>query len=321
MRATPTPPPAPADPILQGEGEDTGELPAEFDPDLYVAHPANVDLRGLDAEQARHHYNAYGRAEGRVCSAVDGRTAFLSLIPPDGTLLSIEPAIPLDIDLAGRTVRRLADRTAAELREAAQRAGADPTSVPEIDLVWRGEAYGELTQERFDAALSVHGLERQPCLITHLTDVASVLKPGARFFLVIADRRFGAAYYLPDSTLVDALEAFAVRRSRHAPRSLLGMRLMATHDHASAHWAGLHGPDPRHRPPDDQFREEIAALLRLLRRGPPDGATPAWYLTPDSFQYLIDTLAGLGLSPFRIERLYWTINPYGAFYSVLRVAA
>ncbi len=297
------------------------ELPAEFDPDLYVAHPANVDLRGLDAEQARHHYNLYGRPEGRLCSAVDGRDAFLNLIPHDGTLLSIEPAIPLSVDLGGRAVLRLADRTTAELREAAERAGIDPAAVPEVDLVWRGEAYLELTQEKFDAALGVHSLERQPCLITHLTDVASVLKPGARWFLVIADRRYGAAHYLPDSMLVDVLEAFAMRRSRHVARSLIASRLMATHDHASAHWAGLHGPDPRRRLADDPLREEIAALLRVLRAGPPDGATPAWQFTPESFQYLIDTLAALGLSPFRIERLYWTVNPYGAFYSVLSVAA
>lgn len=236
-------------------------------------------------------------------------------------VLSIEPAVPPSVDLGSRAVRRLADRTTAELREAAAQAGVDPGAVPEIDLVWRGEAYLELTQEKFDAALGVHSLERQPCLITHLTNVASVLKPGARWFLVVSDRRFGAAHYLPDSMLVDVLEAFAVRRSRHVARSLIANRLLATHDHASAHWAGLHGPDPRRRPADDQLREEVAALLRALRAGPPDGATPAWHFTPDSFDYLIDTLAALGLSPFRIERLYWTVNPYGAFYSVLRVTA
>jgi hypothetical protein len=299
----------------------TDELPLEFDPDLYVAHPANADLRGLDADQAHHHYNLYGRAEGRYCSAVDGREAFLGLIPTSGTLLYIDPFFAPGFDLADRAVRRLAPRTTDELRKAAQQAGADPASVPEIDLVWRGEPYRELTAERFDAVLGLHSLERQPCLIAHLSDVASVLTPGARYFLAIADRRFGAAHYLPDSLLSDVLEAFAVRRTRHVARNLIAARLMATHDDAAAHWAGLHGADPRRRETDDQLRAEITALLRSTRAGPTDAATPAWYFTPESFQYLIDTLAGLGLSPFRIERLYWTINPYSAFYSVLRVAA
>jgi hypothetical protein len=297
------------------------ELPPEFDPDLYVAHPANADLRGLDADQARHHYNLYGQAEGRYCSAVDGRDAFLGLIPTGGTLLYIDPFFAPGLDLADRAVRRLAPRTTDELRETAQQAGVDPASVPEIDLVWRGEPYRELTAERFDAVLGLHSLERQPCLITHLSDVASVLNTGARYFLVIADRRFGAAHYQPDSWLPDVLEAFAVRRTRHVARNVIANRLMATHDHAAAHWAGLHGPDPRLRAADDALRQEIATLLRSLRAGTPDAATLAWHFSPESFQYLLDALATLGLSPFRIERLYWTINPYGAFYAVLRVAA
>lgn len=297
------------------------ELPPEFDPDLYVAHPANTDLRGLDAEQARHHYNLYGRAEGRDCSAVDGREAFLGLIPSGGTVLYIDPFFAPGVDLADRTVHRLANRTIDELREAAKQAGTDPDLVPQIDLVWRGEPYRELTRERFDAALGLHSLERQPCLITHLSDVASVLKPGARYFLAVADRRLGAAHYLPDSLLSDVLEAFAVRRTRHAARNVIANRLMATHDHAAAHWAGLPGADPRQRAADDPLRQEVATLLRSLRGGTPDAATLAWHFTPESFQYLIDTLAVLGLSPFRIERLYWTINPYSAFYAVLRVAA
>jgi len=300
---------------------ETDELPPEFDPALYVAHPANTDLGGLGADQARHHYDLYGRAEGRYCSAVDGREAFLALIPTGGTVLYIDPFFAPGVELPNRTVRRLAARTTDELREAARQAAIDPAAVPEIDLVWHGEPYRELTRERFDAVLGLHSLERQPCLITHLSDVASVLKPGARYFLAIADRRFGAAHYLPDSLLPDALEAFAVRRTRHVARNVIANRLMATHDNAAAHWAGIHGPDPRRREADNPLRQESAALLRSLRSGTPDAVTPAWYFTPESFQYLIDTLAVLGLSPLRIERLYWTINPFSAFYCVLRVAA
>jgi hypothetical protein len=297
------------------------ELPPEFDPDLYVGHPANADLRGLDADQARHHYHLYGRAEGRYCSTVDGREAFLRLLPTGGTLLYMDAFFATGLDLPDCAVRRLGPRTTDELRNAAQQAGADPASVPEIDLVWRGEPYRELTAEKFDAVLGLHCLERQPCLIAHLSDVASVLNTGARYFLAIADRRFGAAHYLPDSLLPDVLDAFAVRRTRHVARSVIANRLLATHDHAAAHWAGLHGPDPRQRAADDALRQEIATLLRSLRAGTPDAATLAWHFTPESFQYLLDALATLGLTPFRIERLYWTINPYAAFYAVLRVAA
>ena len=79
-------------------------------------------------------------------------------------------------------------------REALQKkAAGDPNSrgalVPEIDFIWKGEPYRELTRREFDVVFSSHNVEHQPDLVAHLEDVASVLRPGGLFLMVIPDKR------------------------------------------------------------------------------------------------------------------------------------
>ncbi|HSU04623.1 MAG TPA: hypothetical protein VLI93_03550 [Acetobacteraceae bacterium] len=297
------------------------ELPAEFDHAIYVSHPDNADLHGLDPTEAWHHYDAYGRHEGRPCSAVDTSAAFMALLPSEGMLLEIGPGSRPCLKPGAYSVRMLDVFPTDELRRRAERENGDPAGVPDIDLVWQGEPYRELTRERFDAVIASHSLERQPCLITHLTDVASVLRIGGRFFVILTDRRVSAAHYMSDSTLTDALAAFVSRRTRHSAYSFMADRLMRTHNESGAHWGGRHGADPRGRLPDALLRDEVASAMRAVRTASGYVDVPAWYFTPDSFRHLIDTLASIGLSPFRVERVYRTVRPRIEFYAVLRVAA
>jgi hypothetical protein len=302
------------------------EFPAEFDHAIYVVHPDNPDLLGLDPTHAWHHYEAYGRHEGRPCSAIDSRTAFLALIPDHGAHLEIAPRRGRSLDPGNRTVRTLDAFSAEELYRLASEQDAAPADIHEIDFVWRGQPYRELTLERFDSVLATHSLERQPCLITHLTDVASLLRPGGSYFLVIGDRRFSSSHFRPDTTLPDVLEAFVARRTRQSALQVIADRLLRTHDDPEAHWAGRHGLDPRQKAPDPQLVQEIGALLRAIRAADqPLADQPldvvGWHFSPDSFRYLIETLAAIGLSPFRVERLYPTRRPAGEFYAVLRIVA
>ncbi len=297
------------------------DLPAEFDHTIYVTHEQNTDLRRLHATEAWQHYITHGRAEGRVCSSVAGRDDFLALLPTDGSVLEIGPGWRPSLQGAGRPTRYLDILTEEELRTAAEREGGDPDRVPPIDFVWRGESYRELVGDRFDAVVSAHNIEHQTCLVTHLTDIASVLAPDARFFAVVPDRRYCFDHFIPDSSLVDVLDAFSDRRKRHTARDVIAHRLLTTHNDPERHWAGEHGPDPRWRTPDSEVREQIIHILRALRTGSGYIEAHAWQFTPDSFRYLIETLAAVGLSPLRIERLYSTVRPANEFFAVLRVAA
>ncbi len=67
------------------------DLPPEFDIALYLQDEHNQDLRQLSPRDAQHHYDYYGREEGRPCSIVANRQNLLLLVPQDGVVLEIGP--------------------------------------------------------------------------------------------------------------------------------------------------------------------------------------------------------------------------------------
>ncbi|MGH7043138.1 MAG: hypothetical protein ACREFY_13555 [Acetobacteraceae bacterium] len=298
-------------------------LPAEFDPAIYAATEPGT-LVGLDAAALARHYAARGAAEGQVCSVIASRAAFLALLPPAGPLLEIGPFCTPWPAPAGYEVRYLDIMPTEALRAtAAALPWGDASRVPEIDYVWRGEPYRALIHARFPAILSSHCIEHQTCLVTHLTDLASVLAPGGRVFLVVPDHRYAFDHFVPASTMVDVLDAYAARRSGHAPRSTIAHHLLKTHNDPPAHWRGEHGADPQ----ADQgagwggLVGQVTEALRELRRTELAFDLHAWQFTPESFRRLFDLMAVVGLSPFRVERLYSTLRDRGEFYAVLRIAA
>jgi len=296
----------------------SAELPPAFDWSVYAKR--NADLSGFDLDDAIHHYNAYGRDEGRVSSLVDGRAAFLGLIPPSASLLEIGPFCSPCFSTHTHRVRFMDVFPTDELRKmAGELPWGRPDLVPEIDYVWRGGPYSELINEAFDVVFSSHNIVHQPCLVTHLKDIASVLSPGRRVFLIIPDRRYCFDYWLPESTIADVLDAFIEKRRRHSARSILEHRLLLTHNDAEQHWTGDHGADPRRRPPDADFVAQIADNLRTLPGQDGYIDTHAWQFVPDSFAALIGTLHAAGLTPFEVERVYPTLRPGNEFYAVLRL--
>lgn len=298
-------------------GEAGDELPPPFDLALYQTHPLNQDLAGLTAAEARHHYEAYGRPEGRPASAVTDRPSFLALVPKDGVVLEIGPGARPAFPEGKRVVRMLDAFAEAELQQQAGAAG----QVPKIDVVWRGEPYHQLLKQQFDAVVALGSLDHQPCLISHLTYVSAVLKPGARYFVALPDRRYGEDHFLPDSGLPEVLDAFALRRIQHGARALVAPLFHGAHADAARHWEGDHGPAPQQRVAEEQHGRAVVDILRKTRAGSDYLDARAWQFTPDSFLWLMHRLAQYGLSPFRVERLYPTVKPRAEFYAVLRIAA
>ncbi len=295
-------------------------LPPAFDPALYAAPPHGTDLAGQDEAALRGHYRAYGEAEGRPCSAVTSRARFVALIPPDTPMLEIGPfCAPCAAPHRTVPARYLDIMPTEALRAtAATLAWANAAEVPEIDYVWRGEPYGALIRERFETIYSAHCIEHQPCLVTHLTDLAAVLTPGGRVFLVVPDHRYAFDHFVPTSTLADVLAAYHAATAAYPPRAVLAQHLWQTHNDPARHWLGDHGPAPA---ADPALPDRIAPALAALHQPGLTHDLHAWQFTPASFRDLIETLAAASLSPLRVERLYPTLRDRGEFYAVLHVAA
>jgi hypothetical protein len=291
-------------------------MPPEYDHAIYTAR--NPDLAGMDETAALSHYAAFGHREGRTCSVVASRAAFLALVPADEPLLEIGPYTLPAFRRPQHQVDYLDAFTTEELRaKAAATMPGGAGGVPEIDYVWRGEPYADLVGRRYRAVFSAHNVEHQPDLIGHLRGLDGVLLPGRRVFFAIPDRRYCFDHYLPSTTFADAFGAFYERRRTHTAKSVFEHRMLTTHNDAARHWRGDHGEPPLARPVTPELVAVVAETMGRIEAATGYLDTHAWQFTPDSFRALIAVLSAAGVVPFGVERVYRTVRDSKEFYAVL----
>ncbi|TVV71879.1 class I SAM-dependent methyltransferase [Sphingomonas solaris] len=215
--------------------------------------------------------------------------------------------------LTGPNVKYLDVLTPEGLRARAAEIGLDATNCPErIDYL--GDL-GDVT-DSFDAVFSSHAIEHQPDLVRHLNEVAAVLKPGGRYYLLVPDKRFCFDHFMAESTVAQVVDAHEVRRRVHSLMSVIENHAFATHNNSEMHWMGDHGtpfgPDEAYRVTAGMDRHAAAAGDYI--------DVHAWYFTPASFAVIIETLFRLNLTKLRPAVVYETPRNRLEFSAVLEVA-
>lgn len=300
----------------------TVTFPADFDYRTYITRPENTDLAGFSGAEARRHYERFGKREGRICSVVDGRTAFLQLIPSAGTLLEIGPFFAPGFSKHERDVQYIDALSTAELEDRARdMPAAQGKTIPHIDYVWRGQPYHELVSRRFENAFSSHAIEHQPCMIRHLNDVSSILVGGGRYFLAIPDKRYCFDHFLAESTIADLVEAYTKKRSYHSIKNVLEHHFLITHNDPRRHWAGDSGRNPAWSSLGDEQAGRLLKEVRQLLSKSTYVDVHAWKFTPDTFRSVMHNLLQLGMTDFSVERLYPTLKGKNEFYAILHKEA
>lgn len=272
----------------------------------------------MDAAQATTHYEAFGAREGRICSTIHNRPAFLALISPRDPLLEIGPFTRPAFSRPQHNVQYLDAFSTEELRAKAASMPEGATGVPTIDHVWRGERYAELIQDRFQAIFSAHNIEHQPDLISHFHQLDEILLPGGYLFFAIPDRRYCFDHFLPDTNYADLFGAFYDKRQTHTAASVFEHRLLTTHNDAARHWRGDHGERPLDRPITPELLAAIEETVARMEASPGYIDTHAWQFTPESFRALVTLLSAARKIPFEIERIYPTVLDSNEFYAVLK---
>jgi hypothetical protein len=282
------------------------DLPDAFDLALYRAE--NPDLRNLSDEQLIHHYSTHGQNEGRICSAITGRQAFLEFARRFTKALEIGPFF--SPGLAEMSTDFFDVLTTEELRKRAEQIGQDPSRVPHIR--WH-HPNGSLSgiSEKYQICYSSHNLEHQPNLIGHLHEVQNLLNSDGLYFLVIPDHRYCFDALLSKSTVADVIEAHLGDYKRHTIRSVVEHRALVTHNDVVAHWKGDNG---YFKLDSSKVADAIREYQNFLYLD-----VHAWKFTPDSFREIINTLSDLKLTSFVLERVYPTLRWTNEFFAVLRV--
>lgn len=196
-----------------------------------------------------------------------------------------------------------------------------PDSVPEIDFIWKGERYSEIIDEKFDAVFSSHNIEHQTNIIHHLEDVASILNPEGKFYIIIPDKRYCYDHFRPLSTLADVIDSRHNLSGRHSLRSLVESILFKTHNDIRRHWAGDHGENPFEKLHDNPLGpiKAVSSLLSDIEIDDGYRDVHAWCFTPDSFANLARQLRALELSNFYLDDLIPTQLNRNEFLAILKL--
>lgn len=284
-----------------------GELPPELDLDVY--RHANPDLHDMSDWELEVHYRRFGLSEGRVANVLTSRQQFADLAVQMGRSLEIGPfASPL---ISGPQVEYADILSSDELRARAKEFGISPSTVPNI--TWVVDPFELCSIEGdFDSVLSSHVVEHQPDLVSHLEQVAGLLKPGGRYFVLVPDHRYCFDHFIAPSTVAEVLSAWYEGRRKHCLRSVIEHRVLTTHNDATRHWAGDHGELSAKRPESlfgamGEWTESEGGYIDVH----------AWYFTPHSFADIVDVLRACGLCSFRVDRIYSTRRNALEFWAVL----
>lgn len=86
--------------------------------------------------------------------------------------------------------------------------GVDTELIEEVDYVWNGEAFSELTgySDHYDWIIASHVIEHAPDLIGFLINCESVLKKDGVLSLAIPDKRYCFDHFRPISGLARVIE-------------------------------------------------------------------------------------------------------------------
>jgi hypothetical protein len=282
-------------------------FPPEFDAVFYKSiHP---DLWTHDVPALLHHYETFGRAEGRPATPAVPREKFVTLFPSGVPTLEIGPFNnPV---AAGANVRYFDVLDKDGLIERAKRFGFGHEKVPHINYV---HPTGDLSiiPEKFDVVISSHLVEHQPDFGRHLARASSLLNDEGLYFCIIPDKRYCFDHFIAESSIADVVEAYLSGPIVHALGSVIEHAAMITHNDPLRHWDGDHGELPndpnRVKAAIDEFRAAEGGYLDVH----------AWQFTPNSFRAIINTLEALRYIDLKPIRVYDT--PYGSneFYAILK---
>lgn len=169
--------------------------------------------------------------------------------------------------------------------------------IEEVDFIWHGESYVELTGKprHYDWIIASHVIEHTPDLIAFLNDCDSVLKDDGVLSLVIPDKRFCFDRFRPITGLARLVDSHVSGNKIHSPGAVAEYTLNVASKAGQGSWkAGTAG--------DYAFfhsaRQAVDAM-RHVRENRAYVDVHNWCFVPHSFRLLLDDLHTLGYTPLR----------------------
>lgn len=191
--------------------------------------------------------------------------------------------------------------------------GVDVSRIEEVDYVWRGEPYAELTggRHQFDWIIASHVIEHTPDLIGFLKDCASVLRTGGVLSLVVPDMRDCFDQLRAPSSLASVIDAH-LRRAKQPSAGMVAEHFLNASSHGGriAWHPGMPGADA--------FIHDVAVADQQMNAVVQYGVyvdVHAWCFVPSSFRLLMHDLAALGF--INLHEIDFIATAQGEFHVAL----
>ena len=254
------------------------------------------DLAGFDDTQLLNHYRDHGMNENRSATCIANREDFLSLLSAKNSLLEIgvfdKPSLDFLCTPNESKLIHYADWLSRdeliERATAIKNGGGDrnPSEIPEIQWIL-SQGYDQINHA-YDAVVSHHCIEHQPDLIRHFLDVRSILVDGGWYFISLPDKNFCFDHFIPETTIVDLLAAYYLKRKSPQFQSVLEHRVFTSH----TYFDGINPYDSYDPGMKKRFED---AFTDYSSSDYVD--VHCWQFTPALFKKIVSQLAALGMIP------------------------
>ena len=157
---------------------------------------------------------------------------------------------------------------------------------------------------KYDYIVASHVIEHVADIVRFVQDCETLLKDGGTLVLAVPDKRYCFDALRPTSTVGQALQAFAEKRTRHYPGVVFDhLSMICTKEGWGVVWREptLDDLQLQHAPSlaRDIFEAALTSSNYLDVHG--------WQFTPTSFAYLIKTLRGQGYIKSGVQSLQTTV--------------
>lgn len=170
-------------------------------------------------------------------------------------------------------------------------------NIEEVDFVWRGENYTELTgkNKHYDWIIASHVIEHTPDLIGFLNDCDAILKDDGVISLVVPDKRYCFDHYRPITGISKIIDSHFQKATIHTPGTVAEYFLNVVSKSGNIAWAAS-------TTGEYNFIHSLENALQGMKSVVNENAyldVHAWCYVPHSFRLIVHDLFCLGLIPFQ----------------------
>ena len=234
---------------------------------------------------------------------MDRKDILLSMLDRDGLGLEIGPSHnPVAPKREGFRVEVVDHADRAALVEKYRGHGVDLDRIEDVDFVWNGTSYVELTgkAKHYDWIIASHVIEHVPDMIGFIKGCDDVMRDGGVLSLAVPDKRFCFDRFRVLTGIASLVDAHLEGRRNHSPGRVADYFLNVVSLAGRIAWS----PSDASGAGVDSFAfvhglADAKSGVQSMLEGDPYLDIHAWCFTQSSFRLLVEDLYQLGLSPLR----------------------